>query len=86
MSSPAKQGERTSLRRKDMIQIENFQAVVGGAAIVLLAIEQIRLSLEVKRILREMEKSPAAGTEPEDIRNNNLSIARERRGRKHEND
>lgn len=68
-----------------MIHIENFQAVVGGAAIVLLAVEQIRLSLEVRRILREMEKSPAAGTEQGDLPKHNHSIARERRECKHEN-
>lgn len=68
-----------------MIQIENFQAVIGGAVIVLLAVEQIRLSLEVKRILREMEKSPTAGTEPGDLSKHNLSITRRGRECKHEN-
>lgn len=67
------------------ISMEGFQAIAGGAAIVLLAAEQIRLSLEVKRILQEMKKSSAAATEQEDIHKHNLSIARRRRERKHEN-
>lgn len=67
------------------LTMEGFRAIVGGAAIVLLAIEQIRLSLEVRKLMREMEKSSTAAAEPEDIHKHNLSIARERRERKYEN-
>lgn len=60
------------------LTMEGFRAIAGGAAIVLLAIEQIRLSLEVRKLMREMEKSSTAAAEPEDLpkHKNNLSITR----------
>lgn len=66
------------------ITMEGFRAIVGGAAIVLLAIEQVRLSLEVQKILREMEKPSTAATEQETLHKYNLSIAQRGKERKRE--